>query len=146
MILPVCWSKGFNRAPYGSGDWFERQLSDLFGPDSGTDGSYPALNVWGNENEWVLTAELPGVQGSDLSLTIEDNQLILGGTRKSEDAPDDAHWLSRERNFGTFDRTFRLPFDIEEKKVTARFTDGVLRIVLPRKEETKPRNINVSKD
>jgi HSP20 family protein len=97
---------------------------------------YPAMNLWTDENNAVLTAELPGVVPDDIDVSVEDEMLTLRGSRRPEE-------LGEERRFGAFTRTFRLPFRVDANKVEATFQSGVLSVVLPRAEADLPRKIAV---
>lgn len=105
--------------------------------------SFPAFNVWSNEEGAVLTSELPGVRMEDLDITVSGKEITVKGARK-EDGEQDARFLRRERPAGEFTRTFELPYQIDSAKVEAKLTSGVLRIELPRAENDKPRKIAVS--
>lgn len=105
--------------------------------------SYPAMNVWTDENAAVVTAELPGVAPEDIEISVENDTLTVRGTRKQEDL-EGVTFHRRERRFGSFKRSFRLPFQVEAAKVIAEFNDGVLNIKLPRAEADKPRKITIS--
>lgn len=107
--------------------------------------SFPAFNVWSNENETVLTSELPGVKMEDLDITVTGKEITIKGARK-DDGEQDARYLRRERPAGEFTRAFELPYQIDSAKVEAKLTNGVLRIELPRAENDKPRKIAVSVD
>jgi HSP20 family protein len=104
--------------------------------------SYPAMNVWTDENSAVVTAELPGVNLDDIDITVEDDMLTLRGQRQPDDK-DGATYHRQERRYGSFLRTFRLPFRVDAGKVEATFSHGVLNLVLPRAEEDKPKKITV---
>jgi HSP20 family protein len=104
--------------------------------------SYPAMNVWTNEDSAIVTAELPGVILENIDISVEDDTLTLRGERQP-DEEEGATYHRRERRQGGFLRTFRLPFRVDAKSVDATFKNGVLSIVLPRAEEDKPRKIAV---
>ncbi len=104
--------------------------------------SYPAMNVWMDENGVILTAELPGVKLEDIDISIEEDTLTLRGERRP-DEQEGVTYHRRERRFGSFLRTFRLPFRVDAEQVEATFKNGVLNIVLPRAEEDKPKKITV---
>lgn len=104
--------------------------------------SYPALNVWTDENSAVVTAELPGTILDDIDITVEDDMLTLRGHHKPDEV-EGATYHRQERRYGTFLRTFRLPFRVDAGKVDATFAKGVLNLVLPRAEEDKPRKITI---
>lgn len=105
---------------------------------------FPALNVWGNEENVVVTAELPGMAPDDLDINVVNNQLTLKGERKGDKPAEDAVCHRNEREYGKFVRTVRLPFAVENEKVTARYENGVLTVVMPRHEATKPKRIEIN--
>lgn len=124
----------------------QRDMNRLFdGYDSGTAMSrFPALNVWGNGERVVVTTELPGMDTADIDINVVSNQLVIKGERK-DDAPEkDAVCHRCERGSGKFVRTVRLPFPVENDKVTAKYDLGVLTITLPRSEVTKPKRIEIT--
>ena len=105
--------------------------------------AFPEVNVWRNEEAVAITAELPGVEPSDIEITVKDNVLKLSGERREPDLGEDAVWHRRERGFGRFRRAIRLPFAADDDQVEARFADGVLRIAVARPEEDRPRRIEI---
>lgn len=107
-----------------------------------TASSYPAMNVWTDENSAIVTAELPGVDMDKIDISVEDDTLTVRGERQPEEK-EGASYHRRERRFGSFVRSFRLPFRVDAEEVEATFKNGVLNIVLPRAEEEKPKKISV---
>jgi HSP20 family protein len=105
--------------------------------------SFPAMNVWTDEDSAVLTAELPGVGIEDIDISVEKDTLTLRGRRQPEELAEGATYHRRERRFGSFNRAFRLPFQVDGGKVEAELQNGVLSIVLPRAEADKPRKIAI---
>jgi len=105
--------------------------------------AFPEVNVWRNEEAVAITAELPGIEPSDIEITLKDNVLKLSGERREPDLGEDAVWHRRERGFGRFSRAIRLPFAAHDDQVEARFADGVLRIAVARPEEDRPRRIEI---
>ena len=103
---------------------------------------YPAMNIWTDQDSFVVTAELPGVVLEDLDISVEDDTLTLRGMRQ-RDEKEGAIYHRQERRHGSFLRTFRLPFRVDAEKVEATFKNGVLSIALPRAEEDKPRKITI---
>lgn len=104
---------------------------------------FPAINMWQGDEAVAITAELPGIEPSDIEVTVKDNVLTLSGERAAPELPDGARWHRSERAFGKFSRSIRLPFPASDDRVEARFEDGVLRIVVGRAEEEKPRKIEI---
>ena len=105
--------------------------------------SFPALNVWSNADGLLVTAEIPGVEPSDLDIAIVNKTLTLSGKREPASLDDGARYHRRERGCGQFSRTIELPYRVESDQVEATFKNGVLTIALPRAEEEKPRRIAV---
>jgi len=104
---------------------------------------FPRVNVWANDTEAILTAELPGVEADDMDISVEGDILTIRGTRKPESLDERSTYHRRERETGDFVRSVQLPFAPERDKVTAEFKNGVLRIRAPRSEQEKPRRITV---
>lgn len=112
--------------------------NELFG------GSWtPAVDIVETANELILHAELPGMKSEDVDIRIENNLLTLKGERRFESREDQENYHRRERSYGTFARTFTLPSTVEQDKVSAEYKDGVLKVTLPKREETKPKQINI---
>jgi len=105
--------------------------------------SDPALNVYGNENEIIVSAELPGAEPDDITVTVADRVLTLEAGRKPVDLGEEDAYLHRERREGSVKRSLRLPYTVREKDIKAAYKNGVLTITLPRVEEEKPRTIKV---
>ena len=139
------WTDTGTWSPFGELRSLQREMNRLFdGYDGGTSISrFPALNVWGNSDQVVVNAELPGLQIEDIDLNVVNNQLTIKGERKSDKPAEDAVCHRNERGVGSFVRTVRLPFAVENDKVSAKYEDGVLSIALPRQEATKPKRIEI---
>ena len=104
----------------------------------------PAVDVYEDVEALRLTVELPGIDPKDVDLRIENNVLTLKAERKMEheDKRDNYHRV--ESRYGTMSRSFTLPPYLDTEKVQAEFKLGLLRIVLPKREETKPKQIKVA--
>lgn len=105
---------------------------------------YPAVNLFELKNEYILTAELPGTRIEDLELTIAGGILTLKGRR--DDSPDvpEHRFRRSERFHGEWQRALSLPERIREEDLAATFTDGVLKVRLPKGAQTPPRQIAVT--
>jgi HSP20 family protein len=122
----------------------DRLFSDSFTMAGGrTAPSYPAINVWTNEDGAVVTAELPGVDAEDIDIAVVNDTLTLSGERKAEGLVEGDQFHRRERGYGKFNRSFQLPFKIEADNVDALFENGILHLSLPRAEADKPKKITV---
>ena len=121
------------------------QHIDTHGPAGlfGVAAAYPPVNVWDDEENIYLGAELPGITLKDLEITVTDgNQLTLKGQRKPAETGMTT-WHRQERDFGSFSRTLALPVLVDSDRIEARFELGVLRVKLPKAPRAKPRRIEV---
>ena len=103
----------------------------------------PPVDIYEDANTVTIKAELPDVEQKDVEVKIEDNTLILRGERKLDQSIKKENYHRLERYYGSFQRTFALPLTIDQEKVKASCDKGVLTIILPKKEETRPKQINV---
>jgi HSP20 family protein len=117
--------------------------SDWFGTLTGGRGAYPPVNVFEQDGDFVVVAELPGVKKEDLGLKVKGDTVRIHG-RKTVEYADDASVHRRERVGDEFDRTLTLPAQIDAAKVTADYRDGVLTLRLPRAESDKPRSVTIN--
>ena len=105
--------------------------------------TFPSLNIWENDDNLFVEAELPGFALDDLDIMVSgDNQLSVSGERKTPEL-EGGTWHGRERGFGKFNRAIELPGYVDSGKVSAELKNGVLTITLPKREEVKPRRIEV---
>ena len=103
----------------------------------------PPVDIYEDANTITIKAELPDVEQKDVEVKIEDNTLILRGERKLDQSIKKENYHRLERYYGSFQRTFALPLTIDQEKVKASCDKGVLTIILPKMEETRPKQINV---
>jgi HSP20 family protein len=119
------------------------EFAKWFGRAAGTAATGPQLSVWEDEQAVFAEADLPGVDPAKLEVTVnEGNQLTIQGERTVPEVPG-AVWLRQERPFGKFSRVVALPALVDAARVEAKYTDGVLRLTLPKHEAAKPRKIVV---
>ncbi len=104
----------------------------------------PMVDISETDDEIVLHAELPGLQKGDVSISLQDNVLSLEGEKKSTEEDREKSYYRLERSYGKFQRSFVLPAAVQGDKVKAKFKDGVLKVVLPKAEEAKPKQIDVA--
>jgi HSP20 family protein len=103
----------------------------------------PSIEMYDRKNEIVLKAELPGVGKEDIDLTITKDSLTLKGEVKKEEEVKEEDYYAAERSYGSFTRTIALPVEVNSEKAKASFKNGVLEIVLPKREEAKPKEIKI---
>jgi HSP20 family protein len=103
----------------------------------------PAVDVRETENAYLVEADLPGLKKEDIDVQVHDNIVTIRGERKQEEQEDKDRYARFERRYGRFERSFRLSDRIDTGKVEASYRDGVLRLELAKREEAKPRQIEV---
>lgn len=104
----------------------------------------PAVDIYEQGNDIVLKAELPGVDPKDVDIRLENNVLSLRGQRKLEGEVKRENYHRVERSYGAFSRSFTLPTVVDQASIKAEFKDGMLQVTLPKREEAKPKQIQVS--
>jgi len=104
----------------------------------------PSVDIFENDNEVVIKAELPGMDAKNIEVSLENNVLTLKGERRFEKGAKDENYHRVEREYGVFSRSFSLPAAINGDKVTAEYKDGILKVLLPKKEEIKPKPIKIA--
>jgi HSP20 family protein len=105
---------------------------------------YPAVNVWGNGDTTLVTAEVPGVNREDFDISVSGDTVTLNGKRPKEELHDGDTFHRHELSDKEFSKSIRLPFNIDADKVRASYKKGVLRVSLSRLESEKPRNIKIN--
>ena len=103
----------------------------------------PAVDVYENEAELGFSVELPGFDTDDIEISLNDGRLTISGERKFEEK-EEGKFYRVERSYGKFFRSFKLPRTVDAEKITAKLKNGVLKVALPKKEEAKPKQIQVS--
>ena len=111
---------------------------------SAEDGGTLAVDLVENEENFVVTANVPGVKPEELEIRITGNTLVIEGETKSEESVEKANYLRRELRYGRFQRSLTLPTEVEADKTEAIFENGVLTLTLPKVEAVKPRSIKVN--
>ena len=124
---------------------FSTNLTRAFGDEGIGRGAWaPSVDIYENKDQIVLEAELPGMKQEDFDLSIENNVITLRGERKFEKTDETDNYHRVERSYGAFTRSFTLPQTVSAEGATAEYNNGVLRVTLPKREETKARRIQVS--
>lgn len=123
---------------------FEAPLAELARTSQILSGWTPPLDLCEDKENLFVRVELPGMKKEDIEVSVHDGSLSIAGERKSDEQFKDADLYRAERFFGRFQRTVSLPSPVAIDKVKAQYKDGVLTITLPKTEEAKPKQINVS--
>ena len=103
----------------------------------------PSVDVYENEGGYVLKADLPGMKKEDIKIDVNDGTLTIKGEKKLEEKTEKDNYVRVERSFGSFMRSFTLTDDVDTENIEAAYKDGVLEITLTKKEEAKPKEIQV---
>jgi HSP20 family protein len=103
----------------------------------------PAVDIYETPNELVVKADLPDVNEKDIDVRVENNLLTIRGERKLEKSVSEENFLRVERTYGSFSRSFSLPNTVNPEAIAAEYKSGVLTVTLPKREESKPRQVKV---
>lgn len=104
----------------------------------------PSVDVYETENELVIKADLPEIAEKDIDVRIENNTLTVRGERKLEQKVREENYLRMERSYGAFSRSFSLPNTVDTQAIKAEYKDGVLSVTLPKRAESKPKQVKIN--
>jgi HSP20 family protein len=130
-----------------SQDHFGRVFNELFeraGQESNLTTWAPSVDIFENEHELVVKADLPGVDPKDLDIRVENNLLTIRGERRFEKKTNEGNYLRVERSYGSFTRSFSLASTVNSEAIKADYQNGVLTLSVPKREEAKPKQIKVT--
>jgi HSP20 family protein len=131
--------------PWGELNQLAREFDQLFStPTKAPAEDYPKVNIWADKNSSVLTAELPGIDPKKLEITCKENTITIKGQRQLPEIAKGQRYLRNERSQGSFQRSFALPFKVDENKISAEYSNGILSVSLPQKEKRQPKKIQIS--
>ncbi|MCL6508751.1 MAG: Hsp20/alpha crystallin family protein [Bryobacteraceae bacterium] len=102
------------------------------------------MDIYETETELVLKSDLPDIQEKDLDIRVENNMLTIRGERKFDQTVKEDNYLRMERAYGTFSRSFALPNTVDPDAIRAEYRNGVLEVRMPKREESKPKQIRVT--
>ncbi len=105
---------------------------------------YPAVDVLENKDSYLIRAELPGMKKEDINLEVKDGMLVLSGETKSEKPAEGVEYRLAERVRTKFSRSFSLPETAKQDGIEATYKDGILEIRVPKVDEVKPRQIEIT--
>jgi HSP20 family protein len=139
-----------NWSPLDQFESLRHEINRLFDNPVGELGSEvfntwaPAVDLYEDKDNLVVTAELPGLKKDEIDISLHEGNLTIAGERKTEKQYGEKETQRSERFFGRFQRTIGLPKAVNANEVKAAYKDGVLTITLPKSEEAKPKQIEVS--
>jgi HSP20 family protein len=138
--------------PYNLLNQLQREVNRLFEPgrlgadeDAGVSASdwMPAVDIKEEDEQFVIYADLPGVQPKDIEITMEKGVLTLKGERNAGSKEEERKYKRLERVRGSFLRRFTMPDVVDVEKISAKFKDGVLELIVPKGAAAQPRKITV---
>jgi HSP20 family protein len=103
----------------------------------------PSLDVAETKNEIVVKAEVPGMEPKDIDISLSDGLLTIKGEKKQEREEKEENYHLVERSYGSFTRSIRLPNEVQRDKINASYKNGVLKVVLPKSEEAKKKEVKI---
>jgi len=124
---------------------WNRFLDDWPLPAMFTKGWAPMADISETKDKLIVKAELPGLDPEDIKLSLSGNLLTIEGEKKKEKEEKDEQHYYLERYSGAFHRSFRLPVEVREDKIEAKFDKGVLTVTLPKTAKTPKKEIKISK-
>ena len=104
----------------------------------------PSVDISETDNTFEVRAELPGVSKDDLHVSVKDNLLTLSGEKRQDNADDTQNYRRVERRYGSFQRRFTLPAEVNTEDIKAEYTDGVLTLSIPKPEAAKPTEVPIT--
>ncbi len=119
------FERGIRRKPEEVSDWF------------------PSLDVSETKNDLVIKAEVPGMEPKDIDISLSDGVLTIKGEKKQEREEKEEDYHLIERSYGSFARSIQLPKGVQSDKIQATYKNGVLKVILPKSEEAKKKEIKV---
>ena len=124
-----------------------RNTCGVYDQSAETGGTGPVwvspVDVYETQNEFLIDAQLPGIKKEDLQIQLENNLLTIKGSRQSA-VSDNGKVLNAERSYGAFNRAFKIPQNVDQSGIKSELSQGVLKIHLPKREEEKPRQIEIT--
>lgn len=122
-------------------DFFNRGIGEFVGSDNFI--SHPSVNVKETDDNYIIELAAPGLEKKDFNINVENDYLTISAERKQENETKEENYTRREFNYSSFRRSFNLPKSVNADAIAANYTDGVLNITLPKREEAKKKATRV---
>lgn len=103
----------------------------------------PDFEVKERERDYLLQADMPGIREEDLDITVSGSRLTIAGRREASDSKENERYITCERRYGCFSRTFALPADASTEDIEAKLDQGVLTVIVRKNAESQPRKISI---
>ena len=136
-------AKKTERMPSFFEDFFNNPLLELF--DGGTSGrmmNVPAVNITDRKEDYLVSMAAPGLKKEDFKIDVEGNMLTISSEKEEKNEEKDEKYTRQEYSYSSFERSFTLPDEVNKDKIDAHYQDGVLKLILPKKEEAKKLKIS----
>lgn len=132
-------AKRTERMPSFFEDFFNKPLLDLFdgGSGLGRTMNVPAVNITDRKDDYLVSMAAPGLKKEDFKIGMEGNLLTISSEKEEENEEKDEKYTRQEYSYSSFERSFTLPDEVNKDKIDAHYKNGVLELVLPKKEEAK---------
>ena len=145
----VRWKDRGELSPFSALRDLENQFGRLFGEWSRDFDVFdrawsPTVDLKETDDAYTLEADLPGMKKDEIDVSVMDNVVTLKGERKHEAETKEKGYHRVERRYGSFERSFEIPGGFQGDKISANYENGVLKVTLPKREETKPKQIEVT--
>ena len=127
--------------PFGSELFFDR-LWPEWRTEIGEEWS-PAINFSEKDGKYYITADIPGMNKEDISVTLEDGYLTVSGKKEESKEDKEANYYMKETRYGSFSRSLRLPEDVDEARIEATYKDGVLSVSVDKSEKSSTRKVEI---
>lgn len=139
------WEPFKNYRPFNNNfdTWFEDAFKSLNSSEVETGNWLPNVDIYETDERYVINAEIPGLTKEDIDIDLKENILTIKGEKKFEEKTEEDNYVRVERRYGTFQRSFALSENADAEKINASYTNGVLKVSIPKKEEAKPKQIKV---
>ena len=137
--------KLYNKSPFHLLSDFEKEFEDFWVAKRERQNSFPVCDFHEHRNHYFLSVDLPGLNRKDLKINYENQILTVSGERREEYQKEfqDKNSHFSEKFYGSFSRSFKLPSLLDQDKIEAQFSDGVLELVLPKATESRGKEIEV---
>lgn len=140
--------RGWGRSPldelFDFHSVMDRMFSDAgFARPTAALGLSPAVDIVEEKDRLLIKADLPGLNKDDIKITLEDDVMMLEAAKREERESDGKDYHLVERSYGTYRRSFRIPNTVDTGKMDAEYKDGVLTLTLPKREDAKPKTVDV---
>jgi HSP20 family protein len=130
--------------PFHELEVFQRKMDRMFGmPRRRVSSGYPPIDLIDASDKFIILAMLPGVKREEIDLSAASNRIIILRGEKKSQTVEGARYIRRERGYGSFEKKIELPEPIQADKIEAKYTDGILSIILPKSRPSGPMIISV---